>query len=225
MSKIHVTKAGANHGPFTVEEINAKLKDGEFEATDKSWMDGMAGWLPLSDKTFIDAGVVLPVAEPVPPPAEPVPPPAEPAPPPAEPAPPPAEPAPPPAEPAKKGPSLADKAKAAAAQAGSSDTDKISKPDANPVLAAILTWFAFGLGHIIVNGQTNKWIWITVTSMVGMILCCIPGMVISILSIVDAYQTAVRLKNGETIGQNEYSFPLLYKICKILDKKATCKNA
>ena len=26
MSKIHITKGGANHGPFTVEEINAKLK-------------------------------------------------------------------------------------------------------------------------------------------------------------------------------------------------------
>jgi len=224
MSKIHVTKAGANHGPFTVEEINAKLKDGEFEPTDKSWMEGMEGWLPLSDKAFIDAGVVLPAPEAAPP-AEAAPPPAEAAPPPAEAAPPPAEAAPPPAEPAKKGPSLADKAKAAAAQAGSSDADQISKPDANPVLAAILTWFAFGLGHVIVNGQTNKWIWITVTSMVGMILCCIPGMVISILSIIDAYQTAVRLKSGETIGQNEYSFPLLYKMCKFLDKKATCKNA
>ena len=217
MSKIHVTKGGANHGPFTVEEINAKLKDGEFEPTDKSWMDGMEGWVPLSDQAFIEVGVVLPVAEPTPPPAEP-----------AKKGPPPAEPAkkgPPPAEPAKKGPSLADKAKAATAQAGSSDTDKISKPDANPVLAAVLTWFAFGLGHMFVNGQTNKWIWIMVTSMVGMILCCIPGMVIGILSIIDAYQTAVRLKSGETIGENEYSFPLLYKICKKLDKNATCKNA
>jgi len=207
MSKIHVTKGGANHGPFTVEEINAKLKTGEFESTDKSWMDGMEGWVPLSDKAFIEAGVVLPAAEAAPPPAEP------------------AEKGPPPAEPAKKGPSLADKAKAATAQAGSSDTDKISKPDANPVLAAVLTWFAFGLGHMIVNGQTNKWIWIMVTGTVGTILCCIPGMVIGILSIIDAYQTAVRLKSGETIGENEYSFPLLYKICKKLDKNATCKNA
>ena len=60
MSKIHVTKGGANHGPFTVEEINAKLKSGEFEATDKSWMDGMEGWVPLSDKAFVEAGVELP---------------------------------------------------------------------------------------------------------------------------------------------------------------------
>ena len=75
MSKIHITKGGANHGPFTVEEINAKLKSGEFEPTDKSWMEGMAGWLPLTDQAFVEAGVVLPVAEAAPPPAEAAPPP------------------------------------------------------------------------------------------------------------------------------------------------------
>ena len=108
MSKIHVTKGGANHGPFTVEEINAKLKSGEFEATDKSWMDGMEGWVPLSDKAFVEAGVELPAAEPAPPPAESAPPPAEAAPPPAEAAPPPVLPS-----RLRKVSSLADKAKAA----------------------------------------------------------------------------------------------------------------
>ena len=78
---------------------------------------------------------------------------------------------------------------------------------------------------MIINGQTNKWIWILVMTFIGLVLCTIPGIVIGILSVVDAYQTAVRLKSGETIPQNEYSFPLLFKICKILDKKATCKNA
>jgi hypothetical protein len=210
MSKIHITKGGANHGPFTVEEINAKLKSGEFGPTDKSWMEGMAGWLPLSDQAFVAAGVVLPVAEAAPPPAEV--------------APPPAEAGPPPAEPAQKGPSLADKAKVAADQAGSSGADMISKPDANPVVAFILTFFVFGLGHLIVNGQTKKFIWTLVLSIPGLFLCGV-GLLIGILSVIDAYQTAVRLKNGETIGQNEYSFPLFYKICKILDKNATCKNA
>ena len=217
MSKIHVTKAGANHGPFTVEELNAKLAAGEFESTDKSWMEGMAGWLPLTDSAFAGVGVVIPTAAAAaaPPQAAATPPQA------AAPAPAPA----PAANPAKKAPSLAEKAKAAAAQAGSSDSEMISKPDANPILALILTWFVFGLGHMIINGQTNKWIWIMVATFVGMILCFLPGMIISIMSVVDAYQTATRLKNGETIGQNEYSFPLLFKICKILDKKATCKNA
>jgi len=208
MSKIHVTKAGANHGPFTVEELNAKLAAGEFESTDKSWMEGMAGWLPLTDSAFAAVGVVLPAAEAAPPPAAA-----------------PAAPSPAAAPAPAATPVPAATPAPAAAPAGSSDSETISKPDANPLLAALLTWFVFGLGHMIINGQTNKWIWTLVMSIIGSFLCLIPGLIISILSIVDAYQTAVRLKSGETIPQNEYSMPLLFKICKILDKKATCKNA
>ena len=101
---------------------------------------------------------------------------------------------------------------------------KIKKPDANPILALLLTLFVFGLGHVIVNGQTNEWLMILVTSLIGSCLC-LPGILVGILSVVDAYQTAVRLQKGETIGENQYSNALLYKICKIIDKKATCKNA
>jgi hypothetical protein len=101
----------------------------------------------------------------------------------------------------------------------------VSKPEANPIVAALLTWFVFGIGHIVINGQTNKWLWTMIATFIGSFLCVLPGIVIGILSVVDSYQTAERLKRGETISENEYSQPLLYKICKILDKKATCKNA
>ena len=206
MSQIHVTKAGANHGPFTVEELNTKLAAGEFGSADKSWMEGMAGWLPLTDSAFAAVGVVLPVAEAAPPPAVP-------------------QAVVPAAETANKKPSSADEAKAVSPKAGLTDSEMISKSDANPLIAAVLTWFVFGLGHMITNGQTNKWIWTLVMTFIGSLLCVIPGIIIGIISVVDAYQTAVRLKGGETIPQNEYSSPLLFKICKILDKNATCKNA
>ena len=101
---------------------------------------------------------------------------------------------------------------------------KIKRPNANPILALLLTWFVFGLGHVIVNGQTNKWLMIMVTSLIGSCLC-LPGILVGILGVVDAYQTAVRLQKGEAIRENEYSNELLYKICKIIDKKATFKNA
>jgi hypothetical protein len=104
-------------------------------------------------------------------------------------------------------------------------TKTISKPDANPILAAILTAFVLGLGHLIVNGQQRKWIMTLVGGLVGSIACCLPGMLIGILSIVDSYQTAERLKNGESIPENEYSMPLLYKMIKIIDKTATCSRA
>jgi hypothetical protein len=97
---------------------------------------------------------------------------------------------------------------------------KISKPGANPVVAALLTWLVLGTGHWLINGQQKKWIMILVATLIGSILCCLPGTVIAILSIIDAYKTAVKLKSGKEIDENEYSMPLLFKIVKIIHKDA-----
>ena len=101
----------------------------------------------------------------------------------------------------------------------------ITKPDANPVLAALLTWLVFGIGHMVINGQQRKWLFTLIATFEGSILCVLPGLVIGILSIIDAYQTAERLKGGETIPEDEYSMPLLFKIIKMVDKEATCAKA
>ena len=101
----------------------------------------------------------------------------------------------------------------------------ISKPDANPVVALLLTAFVLGLGHLIVNGQQRKWMYTLIGSIVGSCACILPGIVIAVLSIVDAYQTAERLQKGEAIGENEYTFAPLFKIMSYVDKEATCKNA
>ena len=101
----------------------------------------------------------------------------------------------------------------------------ISKPDANPILAVLLTLFVFELGHGIINGQMRKWGMTLLTRFIGGILCCLPGLFIAVLSCIDAYQTAERLKSGESIPENEYSHPLLYKIVRIIDKTATCSRA
>jgi TM2 domain-containing membrane protein YozV len=97
---------------------------------------------------------------------------------------------------------------------------KISKPDANPVVSLLLTWFVFGLGHFVINGQKRKWIMILVAWLIGSILCCLPGTVIAILSITDSYKTAQKLQAGKEIDENEYSVELLYKIVKIIHKDA-----
>ena len=101
----------------------------------------------------------------------------------------------------------------------------ISKPDANPIVAALLTWFVFGIGHIIINGQQRKWLYTLVATFVGSILCVLPGIVIGILSVIDAYQTAERLQKGEEIPENEYTQPLLFKLISMVDKEATCSKA
>jgi len=101
----------------------------------------------------------------------------------------------------------------------------IKRPEANPIAALLLTWFVLGLGHLIINGQQRKWIFTLIATFVGSLCCAIPGLIIGILSIIDAYQTAERLKQGEEIDENEYSSPLLFKIMSKIDKQATCSRA
>jgi hypothetical protein len=101
----------------------------------------------------------------------------------------------------------------------------ISKPDANPIVALLLTWLVFGLGHLIVNGQQRKWLFTLLASLVGTCACLLPGIVIAVFSIVDAYQTAQRLQAGETIPENEYTFVPLFKVIKLVDDTATCARA
>lgn len=101
----------------------------------------------------------------------------------------------------------------------------IRKPDANPVVAALVTAFVLQLGHLLINGQQRKWLYSIGATLIGMLLCCVPGWVIAILSIIDSYQTAQRLQAGEEIGENEYTNATLFKIISKIDKEATCKNA
>jgi len=105
------------------------------------------------------------------------------------------------------------------------NTAGIHKPDANPVVALLLTWFVLGIGHLVINGQQRKWIYTLVASLIGTILCCVPGIIVSVCSIIDSYQTAQRLQSGETIPENEYTFVPLFKICRMIDKTATCSRA
>jgi hypothetical protein len=101
----------------------------------------------------------------------------------------------------------------------------IRKPEANPMVSALLTAFVFLSGHVIINGQQKKWLINVAAYLIGLVLCCLPGLVVLVLTIMDSYKTAQRLQAGEEIGENEYTEPMLYKICKILDKTATCSRA
>lgn len=100
----------------------------------------------------------------------------------------------------------------------------IQKPDANPVVAALLTCVFF-LGHFLTNGQQRKWLFNLIAYCIGVVLCCLPGILIFVLSVIDAYKTAERLKNGEAIPENEYTMPMLFKIVRYIDKTATCAAA
>ena len=96
---------------------------------------------------------------------------------------------------------------------------KISKPDANPVVAALLS-LIWGLGHLVINGQKRKFIKILICQLLGLLACCIGSTIVGVLSIIDAYKTAQKLKAGKEVDENEYSVELLYKIVKFIHKDA-----
>lgn len=100
----------------------------------------------------------------------------------------------------------------------------IRKPDANPTVALVLTLLVFMCGHVVVNGQQRKWLFNLLAYFIGYILCVLPGMVVFVLSIMDAYATAQRLQAGEEIGENEYSNETLFKIISKIDSTATFRG-
>lgn len=95
---------------------------------------------------------------------------------------------------------------------------KISKPDANPMVAALLC-LILNLGHLVVNKQQKKWLMILICIVVLNFTCC-GGIIMLVLSIMDAHKTAQKLKAGKEIDENEYSVPLCFKIAKIIHKDA-----
>lgn len=91
--------------------------------------------------------------------------------------------------------------------------EMISKPDANPIVLAVLDVVICGLpiGHFMI-GQTKKAIifliatW--VLSFVGV------GMLVPLIAAYDAYLLGEKLKTGAQIGQNENGLSFLNSIFK-----------
>lgn len=85
--------------------------------------------------------------------------------------------------------------------------DMITKPDANPILYAVLNLIICGLPiGTFMLGQSNKAIilivyWV-VLNFFGL------GFIIGILAAVDAYKLGEKLKSGESIAQKENAFEL-----------------
>jgi hypothetical protein len=92
---------------------------------------------------------------------------------------------------------------------------KISKPDANPMVAVLLC-LVLQLGHFLINGQQKKWLMILVVQIIS---CCF-GPIWLVLGMIEAYKTAQKLKAGKEVDENEYSFKIVYTICKFIHKDA-----
>lgn len=101
---------------------------------------------------------------------------------------------------------------------------QIQNTNINPVVALLLNIFVLvGIGDMMI-GQTTKGVMKLLCSLVGLCLCCFPGLLIVILSHVDLYLSASALQNGESLGENEYKQELLFKIVKLIDKTAVYRG-
>ena len=50
--KIFISRDGERTGPYSVKEINARLKDGTLLPSDLACQEGMEEWVPLSEMEF-----------------------------------------------------------------------------------------------------------------------------------------------------------------------------
>jgi hypothetical protein len=79
---------------------------------------------------------------------------------------------------------------------------QISKPDANPIVLAVLNLILWGGVGYFLMGQQKKAIASIVYFFVGM-MCFGIGFIIPLLTAYDAYLLGQKLANGETIEDNE----------------------
>lgn len=90
--------------------------------------------------------------------------------------------------------------------------EMITKPDANPILYAVLNLFVWGgLGYFLM-GQKKKAIisivlwWITI--------CFGLSLIVALITAYDAYLLGQKLQQGESIGQNQNGLSFLDAIFK-----------
>ena len=91
--------------------------------------------------------------------------------------------------------------------------EMIRKPDANPILFAVLNLFLWSCVGYFVMGQTKKGI-ISVIAFWVLIWCFGLGIIVSIVTAIDAYKLGQKLQAGEAIGVNENGLPFLNAIFK-----------
>ena len=101
---------------------------------------------------------------------------------------------------------------------------KLENKGIDPILAAVANWFVLSILGYILIGQTQKGVNVLIAVLIGSCLCILPGTVIAILGIIDVYQIALAVKNGEEVDEHEYKNELLFKIVKMIDKNAICKT-
>lgn len=93
--------------------------------------------------------------------------------------------------------------------------EMITKPETNPIVAALLNFLLFGSVGYFYIGQSRKGVMTLVAFLVGSFCTCgLLSFVVAIASTVDVYGLAQKLAEGQSIGENENSLALLDSVFK-----------
>ncbi len=95
----------------------------------------------------------------------------------------------------------------------------LEKKNIPPLVVAICNLFFACIGYVLI-GQTGKVVPMLIAWVVGVLLCGLPSFIVAFLAILDGFQVATAVANGESVDENEYKVELLYKIAKVVHKDA-----
>jgi hypothetical protein len=87
---------------------------------------------------------------------------------------------------------------------GSHDLVMPSDPPRDPTVMAILSFLLPGLGQIVLGQNVKGIVLIVLYFGVGFATACFGSLVVLIVAIIDAYQIAVKLRNGRPVKQWEF---------------------
>jgi TM2 domain-containing membrane protein YozV len=90
--------------------------------------------------------------------------------------------------------------------------EMITKPDANPILLAVLNLFLFGAVGYFMMGQSGKGIAALIYWFVGSLCTAIAipvPLIVAALTAYDAYLLGQKLQAGESIGEKENGLAFL----------------
>ena len=90
-------------------------------------------------------------------------------------------------------------------------SEQISKPDANPILFAVLNLFLGSIGYFVM-GQSKKGIAALIYTILGYWCFFLPGVLLVCCFVYDAYLLGQKLASGESIGEKENGLSFLDKL-------------
>lgn len=90
--------------------------------------------------------------------------------------------------------------------------EQISKPNINPIVIALCSWFTLGFLGFFMMEQKKKALGAVVYTVLGFCCLYVPGWIVNLVMTIEAYKVAVKLSVGETLEDNHCELQFLSKL-------------